>query len=149
MSIRHAAVWIDHKEARIFHIEPDRFDTNTIKAPHHQLTPKADEQGRHAGSGHFFHEVAGALKDAQEILVVGPSSAKLDFIRHLHRHDHALEPRIVGVETMDHPTDGQLVAYVRHYFMKQGPTSSEAPRCGGSSTTGLRQNKLSMLKLIS
>jgi stalled ribosome rescue protein Dom34 len=116
MTVRHAAVWIDHKEAKIFHIDPEGFDVSKIKAPQHHLTRKAAEQGKHAGSEPFFHEVAAALKDTEEILVVGPSSAKLDFIRHVHRHDHGLEPRIVGVETLDHPSDGQVVAYVRHYF---------------------------------
>jgi hypothetical protein len=47
---------------------------------------------------------------------VGPSSAKPDLIRYVHKHAQALEPKILGVETLDHPTDGQLVAYVRHYF---------------------------------
>jgi stalled ribosome rescue protein Dom34 len=116
MTVRHAAVWIDHKEAKIFHIEPEGFDVSKVEAPHHHLTRKAEEQGHHAGGGRFFHDVAEALGDAEEILVVGPSSAKLDFIRHVHKHDHALEPKILGVETLDHPTDGQLVAYVRHYF---------------------------------
>jgi stalled ribosome rescue protein Dom34 len=119
MTIRHATVWIDHKEAKIFHIEAVEaggFDVSKVKAPHHHLTRKAEEQGHHAGSDRFFHEVAEALKDTEEVLVVGPSSAKLDFIRYVHKHDAALEPRIVGVETLDHPTDGQLVAYVRHYF---------------------------------
>jgi stalled ribosome rescue protein Dom34 len=116
MTIRHAALWIDRQEAKIFHIEPEGFEVSKVKAPQHHLTRKAEEQGHHAGSERFFHEVADALKDAEEILVVGPSSAKLDFIRHVHKHDRALEPRILGVETLDHPTDGQLAAYVRHYF---------------------------------
>jgi stalled ribosome rescue protein Dom34 len=116
MSVRHVAVWIDHKEAKLFHIEPEGFEASKIKAPHHHLTRKAEEQGHHAGSERFFQEVAVALAGADEILIVGPSSAKLDFIRHVHKHEHALEPKIVGVETLDHPTDGQLVAYVRHYF---------------------------------
>jgi stalled ribosome rescue protein Dom34 len=116
MSIHHAAVWLDHQEAKIFHIEPEGFDVSTVKAARHHLTRKAEEQGTHALDERFFHAVAEALKDAEQILVVGPSSAKLDFIRHLHKHDRALEPRVVGVETLDHPTDGQLAAYVRHYF---------------------------------
>jgi stalled ribosome rescue protein Dom34 len=116
MTIRHAAVWIDHKEAKIFHIEPEGFEVSKVMAPHHHLTRKADEQGHHASGHLFFHDVAEALKDAEEILVVGPSSAKLDFIRHVHKHDHLLGPKILGVETLDHPTDGQFVAYVRHYF---------------------------------
>jgi hypothetical protein len=47
---------------------------------------------------------------------VGPSTAKLDLIRYVHQHEHALEPRVVGVETVDHPTDGQLIAYAKRYF---------------------------------
>lgn len=116
MTVHHAAVWIDHVEAKIFHVEPEGFDVTKVKAPQHHFARKAHEQGRHAGSEDFFHQVATALKDAEQILVVGPSSGKLDFIRHVHKHDHALTPKIVGVETLDHPTDNQLVAYVRHYF---------------------------------
>ena len=116
MTVRHAAVWIDHKEARIFHIEPEGFEASHVKAPHHHLTRKAEEQGAHAGGERFFHDVAEAIRDAEEILIVGPSSAKLDFMRYLMRRDHALQSKIVGIETLDHPTDGQLAAYVRHYF---------------------------------
>ncbi len=116
MSVRHIAVWIDHKEAKIFHIEPEGFEVSKVKAPHHHLTRKAQEQSHHDGGDRFFHEVALALKDADEILIVGPSSAKLDFIRHVDKHEHLLQPKILGVETLDHPTDGQLAAYVRHYF---------------------------------
>jgi hypothetical protein len=31
-------------------------------------------------------------------------------------HARELPPRIIGVETVDHPTDGQLAASVRRYF---------------------------------
>ncbi len=119
MSVHHVVVWIDHKEAKIFHIVPDGFEASTIKAPHHHLTRKAKEQGRHAGSEDFYHLVVESIKDAEEILVVGPSSAKLDLVRHIHKHDHTVEPKIVGVETLDHPTDRQLAAYVRHYFQNK------------------------------
>jgi stalled ribosome rescue protein Dom34 len=116
MTVRHVAVWIDHQEAKIFHIEPEGFDASKIAAPHHHKTRKAEEQGQHRGSDRFFHSVAEGLQDAQEILVVGPSSAKMDFLRFVQKHDHALESKILGLETLDHPTDGQIAAYVRHYF---------------------------------
>ncbi len=113
---RCAAVWIDHVEAKIFDIEPEGFEVAHVAAPAHHYARKALEQGRHAGSEDYYELVAKALGNADEVLVVGPSSAKLDFLRHLHRHDHALERKIVGVETLDHPHDQQIVAYVRHYF---------------------------------
>jgi hypothetical protein len=37
-------------------------------------------------------------------------------LKHVHAHDPKLEARIVGVETVDHPTDGQLAAFARRYF---------------------------------
>ena len=64
----------------------------------------------------YYHRVAQALAGAHEILVVGPAQAKLHLVKHIHAHDHALVPRLVGVETVDHPSDGQLVAYARKYF---------------------------------
>ena len=127
MTVHHAAIWIDHVEAKIFHIEPEGFEVSKIKAPHHQLARKTHEPGRHVGSDDFFHLVAVALTDVEQVLVVGPSSAKLDFLRHVHKHDAALTPKIVGVETLDHPTDNQIVAYVRHYFRAKDRFDGIAP----------------------
>ena len=116
MNHHHGAVWIDHQEAKIYQVEAASFDVTKVTAPHHHVTRKASEQGMHSDADGYYREVAQALKGTSALLIVGPSSAKLDFIRHLQRHDHTLEASICGVETLDHPTDPQLVAYVRHYF---------------------------------
>jgi hypothetical protein len=120
ISNRHVAVWIDHHEARIFHIDAERIDENTVRAPAHHVHrhPKgASAAHNHPDDAHrFFREVARQLEGAQRVLVVGPSTAKLQFIRYAYKHDSALEPRIIAVETVDHPTDGQLIAHLRRYF---------------------------------
>lgn len=117
MNSHHAVVWIDQNEAKIFHVGRDSFDASAIHAPQSHVHRHPGKSPDHpADEQHFYHEVAHALASAGEILVVGPAKAKLGFIKHVHKHDHALEPKIVGVETVDHPTDGQLVAYVRRYF---------------------------------
>jgi stalled ribosome rescue protein Dom34 len=119
MTIRHAAVWIDHHEARIFDVADASFDVAQVNAPHAHLHrhPKVTAEHEHpADAQKFFHEVAHALASAEEILVLGPSTAKLELIKHVHKHDAALAPKIIGVETVDHPTDGQIVAYARKYF---------------------------------
>jgi stalled ribosome rescue protein Dom34 len=122
MHNKHVAIWIDHKEAHVFHIHPDEIDETTVKAPQHlhHRHPKGPEGGKEHpdDAKRFFHEVARLLDSAEEILIVGPSTGKLELLRYLHRHDHALESRIVGVETVDHPTDGQLVAYAKKYFKR-------------------------------
>lgn len=117
--MNHAVLWIDHHEAKIFLDAGDTFSASVVENAHRHVRrhPTVTAERRHpADAQHFYHEVAQALEDAAEILVVGPAKAKLEFIKHVHAHDRRLEPKIVGVETVDHPTDGQLLAYARRYF---------------------------------
>ena len=58
------------------------------------------------------------MSDAKEILIVGPSGAKLGLMKHMQKHDAAVAEKVVGIESIDHPSDGQLLAYARHYFVK-------------------------------
>ena len=122
--MRQMAVWIDHDEARVFHVDAAAFDEKTVHSPNHHVHrhPKAQETRTHNhpdDEHRFFAEVAGTLAEAEQILLVGPSVTKLHFLRYLHKHHAAIEPRIVGVETADHPTDRQLVAHVRQYFNEE------------------------------
>lgn len=122
MTHRHLAVWLDHNEAHVFHVNAGGFDKTTIVSPkahtqiHRRSGPGAEAGHREAGDPRYFRDVAGSLANAEAILVVGPSTAKLELIRYLHEHARDVEPRIVGVETVDHPTDRQLAAYARSYF---------------------------------
>jgi stalled ribosome rescue protein Dom34 len=117
---RHVTVWIDHAEAQIFHVESGRIDDETVRAPTHHIHrhPKGltADHNHPDDAHHFFRDVGRAIDHAARVLVVGPSTAKLQFIRYASQHDRTLESRIVGVETVDHPTDRQLVAYSRKYF---------------------------------
>ena len=118
-SHRNATVWLDHHEARIFHVDLAGADAAKLGTPHHHVHrhPKGSEAHDHPeDQKRFFGEIARALSDAERILVVGPSTAKLQFLKYVHAHDAKLEPKIVGVETVDHPTDGQIVDYAKHYF---------------------------------
>lgn len=118
MSHFHAIVWLDHSEARVMDFTPDEVDKTNIhaKEPHKHLHAKHTLHEKHHEDKGFYHEIAEALKGATEILVAGPGSAKLDLVKHIHRHDHELVPCLVAVETVDHPSDGQLLAYARKYF---------------------------------
>jgi hypothetical protein len=120
MSRPHVAVWIDHKEARIFHVDAETLNAATVKAPTHHLHkhPKGPQGAKEHpdDAKRFFHEVVRELEGAEALLILGPSTAKLHLIRYMHEHARSLEPKIVGIETVDHPTDGQLLAYARTYF---------------------------------
>jgi stalled ribosome rescue protein Dom34 len=120
LSHYHAVVWIDHSEAHVMHIRPDDIEKSIVHpaTAHQHLHVRAGTlgSGRAPEDQDFYHRVAAALTGAQEILVVGPAHAKLQLIKHIHVHDAALAEKVIGVETVDHPTDGQLVAYARKYF---------------------------------
>ena len=103
------------------HISPEDVEKSVIHTakPHAHLHSKSGTvgSGRSAESKSYYHAVAESLKGAQEILVVGPAQAKLQLIKHLHAHHPAMAELVVGIETVDHPTDGQLIAYARKYFI--------------------------------
>jgi stalled ribosome rescue protein Dom34 len=117
---KRAVLWIDHKEARVFHFEAGAVDRTVVEAPHHlhRKHPKTPQSAREHpdDAKRFFHEVVRSLEDALALLIVGPGSAKLELLRYLHAHDPRLESAIVGIETVDHPTDKQLVAFATTYF---------------------------------
>ncbi|MDL2358004.1 MAG: translational machinery protein, partial [Pseudomonadota bacterium] len=64
--------------------------------------------------------IAVALKDATGILVVGPAQEKNVFATYLTTHAPAVSACVEAVETVDHPTSGELLTYARKYFVKAG-----------------------------
>ncbi len=115
--LEYMVVWIDHHEARIFQVGPDGMHSERVNAHPQPKHGRRDRQSDHAEvDGHFFRDVAGALDSADEVLVVGPGTAKLQFMRWMHQHTPKIEGKVVSVESSDHPTDAQLAAYVKKYF---------------------------------
>jgi len=136
MSFNHAVVWLDHAEAHVMGFNAEEVEAKQIhaKSSHKKLHHKSGAPG----SGHetedqsYYHEVAQALGGAGEILIVGPSNAKLFLLKHLQKHDPAVAARVVGIESIDHPTDGQVVAYARHYFVAADRMRGDAGLRGGA-----------------
>ena len=116
----HAVVWIDHHEARIFHFDRDAVEKLVIRPdnPTQHIHHKANTIGSgHASTSHdYLHTVAQSVADAGAILITGPANAKTELMKHLQEHDPKIAKVVAGVETVDHPSDGQLVALARKYF---------------------------------
>jgi stalled ribosome rescue protein Dom34 len=122
MSLSHAVVWIDHQEAHVIKFNADTHENSTIttQSKHGHIHQKAGVlTGHHQVSSQaYLHEVVEAVAGANEILIVGPGVAKLELIKHINHHDPKISNKVVGVETVDHPTDGQLLAYAKKYFLR-------------------------------
>jgi stalled ribosome rescue protein Dom34 len=116
----HAVVWVDHHEARVFHVHPDSTDETTVLAPqqHIHRHPKGRGEPREHpdDARRFFAEVVKRLDTVDEILIVGPSSAKDELSQYMKDHAAIAAAKVVGIESADHPTGGQMVASARRYF---------------------------------
>ena len=116
----HAVIWIDHHEARVFHFSPTDVERLVLHPDH--PTRQIHHKANSIGSGHeaedhdYLDAAAESIADAGAVLITGPANAKTELIKHIHHHHPKLMSAIVGVETVDHPSDGQLVAYARKYF---------------------------------
>jgi stalled ribosome rescue protein Dom34 len=116
----HAVVWLDFDQAKVFLITAEDVEARSIKAdtPHRQIHHKAQVQG----SGHvrddrtYFEAILAAVEEADSWLIAGPGGTKKDFEKYLEGHGEALRKRLVGVESMDHPTAGELIKQARKLF---------------------------------
>ena len=122
MSFQHAIVWLDHHEARVIDFAVDEHRIVTVQGENaqRQLHRKASVigTGKAAPDKKYFEEVVGAIGDAREVLITGPGTAKVEFQRQLALRHALVAKRVVGVETLDHPSDGELLAFGRHYFKR-------------------------------
>ena len=120
MAHYHGCVWIDHREAKVFAVGQAEIESETIrdrdaakhihrKADHIGLGKASVDQG-------FMQEVAEALKPFKAILIAGPGTARNEFAGFLAEQHPAVSRRVWGIEPMDHPSEGQLIAAARKYF---------------------------------
>ncbi len=126
MTCHQTIVWIDAQEASILRMENGLEHESTIFAQVAlDAIPKPEgAKSEAADSNGYFNRVARALDTADEILIVGPSETKVEFVAYMHKNEHAIDPRILGVETITHPTDIQLAAFAKLYFTVGGPRRS-------------------------
>jgi stalled ribosome rescue protein Dom34 len=115
MSLFHAVVLIDHHSAQVLQFEAEQVHVQKVKAhTHHTRQHGSSVRTEHE----FFGEVCDALAGIAEVLVTGSHTAQADFRHYVDKHRAAVGAQIVGWETVDHPTEGQLLALARQYFLK-------------------------------
>jgi stalled ribosome rescue protein Dom34 len=121
MAHYHAVVWLDAHEARVFHVTETEAEKITVRdrKPDRHLHSSGTKTRQHGHADEdYLHRIVEALSGASEWLIVGPGEAKNDLMRHIEAHDPAFRARIKGVETADHPSDGQVCALARRHFAK-------------------------------
>ena len=66
----------------------------------------------------FYSEIVQALEGSHEVLLTGAGNARTEFKTWCDSHAKACAHTIVQNIPSDHPTDPQLIALARKYFVK-------------------------------
>ncbi len=115
MTLFHAVVWIDHQQAQVLQFDTEHVQASKVKAHTHHT----GQHGSAVRTEHeYFGHVCDALNGIPEVLVTGSHKAQADFRHYVDKHRPALAKHIMGWETVDHPTENQLVALARKAFLK-------------------------------
>ena len=122
MSSNHAVIWVDHTQARVVFFDAEISRSLDIKT--HARIPHLHTKAGSPGSGHavenkqFFNEIAANAEAAEKILLVGPGVEKVLLVKHLMKHHPQIANKVLGIEASDHPSEAQLLAHARKFFVK-------------------------------
>ena len=124
MSQSHVVVRVDHQQAEVLQFDDQHLTEHTVKL-------HTTHNRQHGGNVRSEHEFFGAVCDAfaglGEALITGPHTAQSAFRHYVEKHRPALNVQIVGWETVDHPTEAQLVALARQFFLKHDRLAGTSP----------------------
>jgi len=122
-TIKQLGIWMDHSTAHLIELSNDNVATNTI-----ELSPVSPEQIENHGSDEslmnnkeqnplsdYFLNLSKVIKEYNEVVLFGPSSAKTELYNQLKEDIHFDEIKI-DVELADIMTDHEQEVFVRKYF---------------------------------
>ena len=123
MPLFHAVLQIDHHKAQVVQFDVEHSHIQKLHAhTHYTRQHQSGVRTEHE----FFSEVCDALSSVTEVLVTGSHTGQAAFRHYVGKHRAALAQKIIGWETVDHPTEAQLLAFAREYFAKY-PRMAAAP----------------------
>jgi len=115
MSHSHAVVWTDHQSAQVLQFDAEHMRAKKIRNHDHYTR----QHGSAVRTEHeFFGEVCDVVDAVAEVLITGSHTAIADFRHYVDKHRPHAAPHIVAYDVVDHPSDNQLVAAARKYFLK-------------------------------
>lgn len=122
---KYLGIWMDHSVAQFIEyskystpidnedIELTQEDKNTVASSSENTIHNKEKQKQ----GEFYKKVADVIKDYDEVVLFGPTNAKAE-LHNLLKEDHHYDQVKITIESADHLTENQQVAFVREYFTK-------------------------------
>lgn len=116
-------IWMDHSSAHILHSSVDTIETKTISSKfthiekEHSLSKSEnlmhhkEQQQQHE----YYKEIGDVIKNYNEVIVFGPTDAKVELINFLKK-DHHFDNIKIEVKNADKMTENQEHAFVKEHF---------------------------------
>ena len=124
MSLSHGVVWTDHQSAQVLQFDGEHVEASTFRLHgYHTVQHGSEVRSQHE----FFGDVCKALDGIPEVLVTGSHTATADFRHYVEKHRPQTAARIAAYEIVDHPSEKQLVALARKFFLKHDQMTGSAP----------------------
>lgn len=115
MSLSRAVVLVDHQSAQVLQFDAEKVSARKV----HEHRHATGQHGSGVRSEHeFFGRVCDALGGIDEVLVTGGHTGLADFRHYVDKHRPLAARHIVGYEVVDHPSEKELVAQARKYFVR-------------------------------
>ena len=118
-------IWMDHSIAHVMEFSTDTIETENIEST---FTHQEKEQSltksenlmhnkEQQKQGEFYKQLADIIKNHDDVILFGPTNAKVELLNILNA-DHHFEHIKIKVEQADKMTENQEHAFVKEYFAK-------------------------------
>lgn len=114
-----AVVFIDRREAKVFHLsanhEVGQRIVHTSAARRHHRADHEDAT-EHAVDDSFMKCIVGSLDHSGDTLILGPGNSKYELEKYLQQHRPDLIAHLAAVQNADDPTEGGILGAARTFF---------------------------------
>lgn len=124
--VRKIGIWMDHASAHLIEFSMDSKNSETLTS-HFTHEEKEKTEGKNEFLMHnkeqhqqadYYKKLAEAVKGYDEVVIFGPTDAKLE-LYNLLKNDHHFDKVIIETANAGKLTDTQQQLFVRDYFSKK------------------------------
>jgi len=120
---KYLGIWMDHSVAHFV-----EYTKHSMPIENKDITLKQEEKNTVASDSEntiqnkenqkqkeFYQKLADVIKDYDEVLLYGPTNAKAE-LHNILKEDHHFDDIKISVESADHLSQNQQVAFVKAHF---------------------------------
>ncbi|MDP1813319.1 MAG: hypothetical protein Q8K92_02615 [Leadbetterella sp.] len=125
-SLKRLGIWMDNSSAHLVEFSAEAGETNTLESKStHQEKAESMRKGENLmhnkeqqQQGEYYKKLGEVIKGYDEVLLFGPTNAKVELFNLLSEDQHFVNIKI-EVKQTDKMTENQEQAFVRDHFTKK------------------------------